>query len=79
MKLFPLALLLVCVGCADKSQNVTLKVDEEIEIMPRHEVINAIEECKAVNLRPVMIYSRLRINGHKTPVIIDITCAPRGV
>jgi hypothetical protein len=77
VKLFPLALLLVCVGCADKTQNVTLKTDEEIEIMSRHEVINAIEDCKAVNLRPVMIYSRLRVNGHKTPVIIDITCAPR--
>jgi|TARA_R110000796_G_scaffold45547_2_gene110115 hypothetical protein len=52
-------------------------MDEEIEVMTRHEVINAIEDCKAVNLRSVMIYSRLRINGHKTPVIIDITCAPR--
>jgi|TARA_R110002126_G_C10371947_1_gene493485 hypothetical protein len=53
-------------------------MDEEIEVMTRHEVINAIEDCKAVNLRPVMIYSRLRINGHKTPVIIDITCATYG-
>ena len=74
MKLLSLAILSVClIGCADKSQNITLK----IEVMTRHEVINAIEDCKAVNLRSVMIYSRLRINGHKTPVIIDITCAPR--
>ena len=78
MKLLSLALLLVCVGCADKAQNLTLKTDQEIEVMNRHEVINAIEDCKAVNLRPVMIYSRLRINGHKTPVIIDITCATYG-
>ena len=78
MKLLSLAILSVClIGCADKSQNITLKMDEEIEVMSRHEVINAIEDCNAVNLRPIMIYSRLRINGHKTPVIIDITCAPR--
>jgi hypothetical protein len=50
VKLLSLAILSVClIGCADKSQNITLKMDEEIEVMSRHEVINAIEDCNAVN------------------------------
>ena len=46
----------------------------EVHLCP---MSNTIGLPEVINLRPVMIYSRLRINGHKTPVIIDITCAPR--
>jgi len=48
-------------------------------MMERQEVISAIEECRAANLRPVMIYSKIKVNNHITPIVIDITCATTGM
>jgi hypothetical protein len=45
--------------------------------MHRQEVINAIEDCKTANLRPVLFYSLRYVNDKPIPMIADITCAPR--
>ena len=66
-------------ACSSNSElpNVELKLENrQAEMMGRQEVIAAIEECRSANLRPVMIYSRIKVNNHVTPIIIDITCAP---
>jgi|TARA_R110001599_G_scaffold28478_5_gene98494 hypothetical protein len=74
-------LALISVGvlsaCSSGTPNTKLIVEEEMNIMDRQEVINAIEDCKSVNLRPVMFYGRRKINGQMIPVVVDITCGPK--
>ena len=65
-------------GCSSSNEtpSLDLKIENmQIEMMGRHEVINAIGDCRSANLRPVMIYSRIKVNNHVTPIVIDITCA----
>ena len=38
----------------------------------------AIEECHSVDLRPVMFYTQRMINKKNVPVVVDVTCAPKG-
>ena len=45
--------------------------------MKRQEVINAIEDCKSANLRPVIFYANRYVNDMAIPMIADITCAPK--
>ena len=45
--------------------------------MSRQEVINAIEECKGANLRPVLFYGRRKVMDKPIPFIVDVSCAPR--
>jgi hypothetical protein len=56
----------------------SLIVEEKIHALSRAEVINAIEECHSVKLRPVMFYTQRLINQKQVPVVIDVTCAPVG-
>ena len=72
--------LLVGLGVSACSGTPTteLIVDKNIHALSRTEVINAIEECHSVDLRPVMFYTQRRINEKNVPVVIDVTCAPRG-
>jgi hypothetical protein len=46
-------------------------------MMHRQEVINAIEDCKAANLRPVIFLSKRYVNEKAIPMVADVTCAPR--
>jgi len=57
--------------------NTQLIVEDEMHILDRQEVINAIEDCKSARLRPVLFYGRRKINDRPIPVIVDVTCAPR--
>lgn len=69
-------------GCSSSNEtpSLDLKIENrQIEMMGRHEVINAIGDCRSANLRPVMIYSRIKVNNHVTPIVIDITCATTGM
>lgn len=71
-------------GCAkhqyiDNSElpNTTMLVDKEMSAMTRSQIINAIQECQSGNLRPVMVYSRRKINGQVSEVVVDVSCAPK--
>jgi hypothetical protein len=78
-KLFIIGLVGALSGCSSSSEPPSMELNlhnREVEMMGRQEVISAIEECRSANLRPVMIYSRIKVNNHVTPIIIDITCAP---
>jgi len=37
--------------------NTDVIVEKKVHLMHRQEVINAIEDCKTANLRPVLFYS----------------------
>ena len=58
--------------------NTKVIVEKKIYSMTRNEVINGIEDCKAVDLRPVLIHTRRKINKRPVPVVIDVSCAPKG-
>ena len=79
-----LLILLLLASCAknqyiDNSElpNTTMLVDKEMSAMTRTQIINAIQECQLGNLRPVMVYSRRKINGQVSEVVVDVSCAPK--
>lgn len=57
--------------------NTDVIVEKKVHLMHRQEVINAIEDCKTANLRPVVFYSHRYVNERPIPMIADVTCAPR--
>lgn len=57
--------------------NSKMLVDKEMISMTRSQIITAIGECQSGNLRPVMIYSKRKINGQISDAVVDVTCAPR--
>ena len=72
--------LLIGLGLSACSSNPSteLIVDKNINALSRTEVIMAIEECHSVDLRPVMFYTQRMINKKNVPVVVDVTCAPKG-
>ena len=65
-------------ACSSNTEPPSMELNlhnRQVEMMERQEVISAIEECRAANLRPVMIYSKIKVNNHITPIVIDVTCA----
>jgi len=74
--LFILPMIILFTGCSG-STNQKLVVDGDAIALSRNEVINGIEDCKTVNLRPVIIHARKSVNGRFVPVVIDVTCAPK--
>ena len=57
--------------------NQVLILDKEVQPMGRQEVINGIGECESNGMRAVMLYSKRKINGYTTDVVVDVTCAPK--
>ena len=57
--------------------NTDVIVEKKVHLMHRQEVINAIEDCKTANLRPVIFYSHRYVNERPIPMIADVTCAPK--
>tara|TARA_Y100000114_G_C11763596_1_gene331535 strand:- start:4154 stop:4399 length:246 start_codon:yes stop_codon:yes gene_type:complete len=74
--------LIVAVGfgvsACSGTPTTELVVDKNIHALSRTEVIMAIEECHSVDLRPVMFYTQRSINNKNVPVVVDVTCAPKG-
>jgi hypothetical protein len=52
--------------------------EKNIYSLSRNEVINGIEDCKAVDLRPVLIHARRKINNRPVPMVVEVSCAPKG-
>ena len=73
---FSILAVLILSACSTK-HNTDIIVEKTQHKMHRQEVINAIEDCKAANLRPVLFYSLRYVNEKPIPMIADITCAPR--
>jgi hypothetical protein len=40
-------------------------------------IIDAVGECQGNDLRAVMVYSKRKINGYSSEVVVDVYCAPR--
>ena len=76
----PLVLLSVVgmLSACSGMPNTEVIAEKKIYSMTRGEVINGIEDCKAVDLRPVLIHTRRKINNRPVPVVIDVSCAPKG-
>ena len=77
MRFIPLIIGLGVSACSG-TPTTELIVDKNIHALSRTEVIMAIEECHSVDLRPVMFYTQRMINEKNVPVVIDVTCAPKG-
>lgn len=77
MRFVPLIIGLGVSACSG-TPTTELIVDKNIHALSRTEVIMAIEECHSVDLRPVMFYTQRMINEKNVPVVIDVTCAPKG-
>lgn len=73
---FSILAVLILSACSTK-HNTDIIVEKKVHLMHRQEVINAIEDCKTANLRPVLFYSLRYVNEKPIPMIADITCAPR--
>ena len=86
-KLLTISSVLLVTACSNNPKPFTDKfrakhntdviVEKKVHLMHRQEVINAIEDCKTANLRPVLFYSTRYVNEMAIPMIADITCAPR--
>ena len=58
--------------------NTKVITEKNIYSLSRNEVINGIEDCKAVDLRPVLIHARRKINNSPVPMVVEVSCAPKG-
>lgn len=67
-------LLTACSGIP----NTKVITEKSIYSLSRNEVINGIEDCKAVDLRPVLIHARRKINNRPVPMVVEVSCAPKG-
>ena len=72
-----LALFLAGCSSTPTELNSKLEVDPVIQPLSRNEVINGVTECEGNGLRAVMVYSKRKINGYTSEVVVDVTCAPR--
>jgi len=54
-----------------------LIVEKEVQPMSRNEIIVAVKECETSGLRAVVVYAKRRINGIKSDVVADVSCAPK--
>lgn len=75
----PLLTLLFLGACSSspKELNSELEVDKVVQPMNRNMIIDAVGECQGNDLRAVMVYSKRKINGYSSEVVVDVYCAPR--
>jgi protein involved in sex pheromone biosynthesis len=66
-------------GCASTTTTggQDLVLDKSIQPMSRNEVVSAIGDCQANNLRAVLMYGKRKVNGYTADVVIDVTCTPK--
>ena len=66
-----------CASTSTTSGKQDLVLDKEVQPMSRNEVVSAIGDCQANNLRAVLMYGKRKVNGYTADVVIDVTCAPK--
>ena len=79
--MFRLIILIIIIGLvtscsSNKSENVKMVLNKEMYQMNRQEVINAIEDCRSVKLRPVLYHGRIKVTERYVPIVVDVQCAP---
>tara|TARA_R100000935_G_scaffold56498_1_gene88192 strand:- start:792 stop:1013 length:222 start_codon:yes stop_codon:yes gene_type:complete len=55
---------------------VELVANKKMFQLNRQEVINGIEDCRSVKLRPVLYHGRIMVADRYVPIVVDIQCAP---
>ena len=76
-----LIILLIIIGLvtacsSNQPENVKMVLNKEMYQMNRQEVINAIEDCRSVKLRPVLYHGRIKVTERYVPIVVDVQCAP---
>ena len=80
--MFRLIILIIIIGlitaCSSNQSEDTVKMvlNKEMYQMNRQEVINAIEDCRSVKLRPVLYHGRIKVTERYVPIVVDVQCAP---
>ena len=77
MKLIGSILIILLATDCSSRPNTYIIVEKKEHLMHRQEVINAIEDCKTANLRPILFFSKRFVNDKPIPMVADVTCAPR--
>lgn len=76
-----LLLLLVLTGCAQMSKSEApdqkLIIDDKVQPMGRHEVIDAVRQCETSGLRAIPLYAKRKINGYTVETVVEVTCGPK--
>ena len=67
---------LVTACSSNQPENVKMVLNKEMYQMNRQEVINAIEDCRSVKLRPVLYHGRIKVTERYVPIVVDVQCAP---
>lgn len=70
-----IGLVTACSGNQSKD-TVKMVLNKEMYQMNRQEVINAIEDCRSVKLRPVLYHGRIKVTERYVPIVVDVQCAP---
>ena len=76
-----LIILIIIIGLvtacsSNQPENVKMVLNKEMYQMNRQEVINAIEDCRSVKLRPVLYHCRIKVTERYVPIVVDVQCAP---
>ena len=76
-----LIILIIIIGLvtacsSNQPENVKMVLNKEMYQMNRQEVINAIEDCRSVKLRPVLYHGRIKVTERYVPIVVDVQCAP---
>ena len=79
--MFRLIILIIIIGLvtacsSNQPKNVKMVLNKEMYQMNRQEVINAIEDCRSVKLRPVLYHGRIKVTERYVPIVVDVQCAP---
>tara|TARA_R100000388_G_C7234172_1_gene156688 strand:+ start:470 stop:727 length:258 start_codon:yes stop_codon:yes gene_type:complete len=67
---------LVTACSSNQPEDVKMVLNKEMYQMNRQEVINAIEDCRSVKLRPVLYHGRIKVTERYVPIVVDVQCAP---
>ena len=75
-----LIILIIIIGLvtacsSNQPKNVKMVLNKEMYQMNRQEVINAIEDCRSVKLRPVLYHGRIKVTERYVPIVVDVQCA----
>ena len=76
-----LIILIIIIGLvtacsSNQPKNVKMVLNKEMYQMNRQEVINAIEDCRSVKLRPVLYHGSIKVTERYVPIVVDVQCAP---
>jgi|TARA_R100000084_G_scaffold109115_2_gene74053 hypothetical protein len=77
-KYFSIISIGLVTACSSNQSEDTVKMvlNKEMYQMNRQEVINAIEDCRSVKLRPVLYHGRIKLTERYVPIVVDVQCAP---